>query len=132
VRVLHASTESDFDGVFATLTQLRAGALVIGPDSLFTSRQKDLAALAYRHAVPAVYQFSSFAEAGGLMSYGASLSDYRDLGIFAGRILKGEKAVDLPVEQSTKVQFTINLKTAKAFGITVPNALVARADEVIE
>jgi len=132
LHVLHASAESDFDGVFATLPQLRAGALIIGPDSLFTSRQKDLAALAFRHAVPAVYQFRSFAAAGGLMSYGASLSDYRQLGIYTGRILKGVKPADLPVEQSTTVQFTINLKTAKTLGLSVPQSILARADEVIE
>jgi ABC-type uncharacterized transport system substrate-binding protein len=132
LHVLHASAESDFDGVFASLPQLHAGALIIGPDSLFTSRQKDLAALASRHAVPAVYQFRSFAAAGGLMSYGASLSDYRQLGIYTGRILKGVKPADLPVEQSTTVQFTINLKTAKTLGLSVPQSILARADEVIE
>jgi putative tryptophan/tyrosine transport system substrate-binding protein len=132
LHVLQASTERDFDEVFANVVKLRAGALVIGPDSLFTSRQKDLAAMALRHSVPAIYQFHAFAAAGGLMSYGASLSDYHQLGVFTGRILKGEKPADLPVQQSTKVELTINLKTAKALGLTVPLTLLGRADEVIE
>jgi putative ABC transport system substrate-binding protein len=132
LHVLQASTERDFDEVFVNVAKLRAGALVIGPDSLFTSRQKDLAAMALRHSVAAIYQFHAFAAAGGLMSYGASLSDYRQLGIFTGRILKGEKPADLPVQQSTKVELTINLKTAKALGLTVPLTLLGRADEVIE
>jgi putative tryptophan/tyrosine transport system substrate-binding protein len=132
LRVLHASTERDFDEVFANLVQLHAGALSIGPDSLFTNRQKDLAALSVRHAIPAIYQFRTFAAAGGLMSYGASLSDYRELGVYTGRILKGAKPADLPVQQSTKVDLTINLKTAKALSLTVPLTLLGRADEVIE
>jgi putative ABC transport system substrate-binding protein len=132
LHVLQASNERDFDGVFANVAQLNAGALIIGPDSLFTSRQKDLAILSVRHAVPAIYQFHAFAAAGGLMSYGASLSDYRQLGVYTGRILKGEKPADLPVEQSTKVELTINLKTAKELGLAVPLTLLGRADEVIE
>ncbi len=132
LHVLQASTEGDFDEVFANVVKLRAGALVIGPDSLFTSRQKDLAAMALRHSVPAIYQFHAFAAAGGLMSYGASLSDYHQLGIFTGRVLKGERPADLPVQQSTKVELTINLKTAKALGLSVPLTLLGRADEVIE
>jgi putative ABC transport system substrate-binding protein len=132
LHVLQASTERDFEEVFANVVKLRAGALVIGPDSLFTSRQKDLAAMALRHAVPAIYQFHAFAAAGGLMSYGASLSDYHQLGVYAGRVLKGEKPADLPVQQSTKVELTINLKTANVLGLTVPLTLLGRADEVIE
>jgi len=132
LHVLQASNERDFDGVFANVAQLNAGALIIGPDSLFTSRQRDLAILSVRHAVPAIYQFHAFAAAGGLMSYGASLSDYRQLGVYTGRILKGEKPADLPVEQSTKVELTINLKTAKELGLAVPLTLLGRADEVIE
>jgi putative tryptophan/tyrosine transport system substrate-binding protein len=132
LHVLQAGSENDFNEVFANLVQLHAGALIIGPDSLFTNRQKDLAALAMRYAVPAIYQFHTFAAAGGLMSYGASLSDYRLLGRYTGRVLKGEKPADLPVEQSTKVELTINLKTAKALGLTVPLTLLGRADEVIE
>jgi putative ABC transport system substrate-binding protein len=133
LHVLHASSERDFDAVFATLVQLRAGGLVIGPDALFTSRSAQLAALALRHAVPTIYQFRDFAAAGGLLSYGTSLADsYRQVGIYAGRILRGEKPADLPVQQATKVELVINLKTAKTLGITVPLSLLGRADEVIE
>jgi putative tryptophan/tyrosine transport system substrate-binding protein len=132
LHVLHASNEGDFEEVFAKLAQLGIRALSIGPDSLFTSRQKDLAALSIRHAMPAIYQFRTFAAAGGLMSYGASLSDYRQLGVYTGQIVRGEKPADLPVQQSTKVDLTINLKTAKALGLAVPITLLGRADEVIE
>jgi putative ABC transport system substrate-binding protein len=133
LHVLNASTEHDLDGVFAKLIQLRAGGLVIGPDPFFTSQREQLAALALRHAVPTIYQTRGFAAAGGLMSYGADTADaYRLAGISTGRVLKGEKPADLPVQQATKVEMYINLKTAKALGVNVPNTLIGRADEVIE
>jgi putative tryptophan/tyrosine transport system substrate-binding protein len=133
IHVLHASSEHDFDAVFATVTRLRAGGLVIGPDALFTSRSEPLGALSLRHAVPAIYQFHEFAAAGGLMSYGDSYTDgFRLVGAYTGRILQGEKPADLPVQQSAKIELIINLKAAKTLGLTVPLPLLGRADEVIE
>jgi ABC-type uncharacterized transport system substrate-binding protein len=133
VHVFHAKTALDFDRVFATLVQLRAGGLVIGADALFTGRADELGALALRHRVPAIYQYPEFTVAGGLMSYGGSIREvYRQVGVYVGRILKGEKPADLAVAQLTKVELVINLTTAKVLGLTVPPALVARADEVIE
>jgi putative ABC transport system substrate-binding protein len=133
LHVLHASSEREFDTVFATLVQLQAGALVIGADALFNSRSEQLAALALRHAVPTIYQYRAFAAAGGLISYGGNISDlYRQVGVYTGRILAGAKPADLPVQQSTKVELIVNLKTARALGLTVPLTLLARADEVIE
>jgi putative ABC transport system substrate-binding protein len=133
LHVLNASTEGEFDGVFAKLIQLRAGGLVIGSDPFFTSRTEELAALAVHHGVPAVYHWREFAVAGGLVSYGAAVTDvYRLAGNYAGRILKGDKPADLPVQQVTKVEMHINQKTAKALGLTVPQALLLRADDVIE
>jgi putative tryptophan/tyrosine transport system substrate-binding protein len=133
LHVLYASSERDFEKVFETLVQLRARALVIGPDVVFLSRSEQLAALTVRHAVPAIFQYRPFAAAGGPMSYGSDEKEYyRLIGIYAGRILMGEKSGDLPVQQATKVGLIINLHTAKAFGIAIPTALLARADEVIE
>lgn len=133
LRVLNASTERDFDAVFANLTQLRVGGLVIGGDAFFTSRIEQLAALAVRHAVPTIYQWREFAVAGGLLSYGSDITEtYRMTGNYTGRILKGEKPADLPVQQASKVELYINMKTAKALGITFPLTLLGRADEVIE
>ena len=134
LHVLNASTEGDFDAVFAKLVQLRAGGLVIGGDPFFTSRSgEQLAALALRHAVPAVYKGREFVAAGGLMSYGSDVSDsYHLAGTYTGRILKGDKPADLPIQQATKIELIINLKTAKTLGLTVPLSLLGRADEVIE
>jgi putative tryptophan/tyrosine transport system substrate-binding protein len=133
IHVLNASTERDLSSAFASLLQLRVGGLVIGTDAFFNSQSEQLAALTIRHAMPAVYQYREFVAAGGLMSYGGSLEDsYRLTGIYTGRVLKGEKPADLPVQQSTKVELFINLKTANALGLTVPLSLLGRADEVIE
>jgi putative ABC transport system substrate-binding protein len=133
LHVLYASTDRDFTSVFADLVQLRAGGLVIGVDPLFASWSEQLGALTVRHAVPTVCPYRRFTAGGGLMSYGASLAEgYRQVGIYTGRILKGEKPRDLPVQQSMKVELVINLKTAKALGLTVPLSLLGRADEVIE
>ena len=133
LHVLSASTDRDFDTVFASLAELRAGALVIGVDAFFNSHSDQLAALATRHAVPTISAYQEFTAAGGLMSYGGSSSvSYCQVGVYTGRILKGATPADLPVQQYTKIELIINLKTAKALGITVPPTLLARADEVIE
>jgi ABC-type uncharacterized transport system substrate-binding protein len=133
LHVLNASTERDFDAVFAKLIELRASGLVIGGGPFFTARSERLAALALHHAVPAIFQFREFAVAGGLLSYGADIADaYRLAGIYTGRVLKGDKPAELPVQQATKVELYINQKTAKALGLTVPQALLSRADDVIE
>jgi putative ABC transport system substrate-binding protein len=133
LHILYARTERDIDTAFATLLQLRADAFVIGNDPFFNSRSDQLAVLALRHAVPTIYQFREFAVAGGLMSYGTSITDvYRVAGVYAGRILGGEKPVDLPVERLTKVELILNLKTAKQLGLEVPMSVLMRVNEVIE
>ena len=133
LHVLQASKEPDFDAAFAASKKLRAGALVIGTDGFFISQAEQLGALAARHAMPTIFQTREFASAGGLMSYGGSDTDsHRVMGFYVGRILKGEKPADLPVQQSTKAELIVNLKAAKAIGILVPLPLLGRADEVIE
>lgn len=133
LHVLHASTDRDIDTIFATLVQRRAGGLVIGNDAFFVNQIGQLAALTVRHAVPTIFQTHEFAAAGGLISYGTNLRDlFRQVGVYTGRILKGERPADMPVQQATKVELIINLKTAKALGLTVPLSLLGRADEVIE
>jgi putative tryptophan/tyrosine transport system substrate-binding protein len=133
LHVLKAASESEIDSAFASLVQLHVDALVVGADPFLSGQREQLVTLASHHAVPAIYAWREFAAAGGLISYGASLtSAFRVVGAYAGRILKGTKPSDLPVEQPTKYELVINLKTAKALGLTVPASLLARADEVIE
>jgi putative ABC transport system substrate-binding protein len=131
--ILKARTESEIDAAFATLVNLHAGALIVAPDQFLTSRREQLAALASRDAVPAIAGSGEFAAAGGLISFGPNLTAaYRQVGIYAGKILNGAKPADLPVQQPTTFELVVNLKTAKALGLTVPQSILARADEVIE
>jgi putative ABC transport system substrate-binding protein len=131
--VLRAGTDAEIAAAFAGFAELKAGVLVIGADALFNGKSKLLAELSLRYAVPAIYQYAEFADAGGLISYGGSITEsYRWAGVYAGRILKGVKPAELPVQQSIKVELIVNLKTAKALGVTVPLALLGRADQVIE
>ena len=133
VNILHATNERDFDTVFEALIRLRANALVIAANNFFSTHSEQLAALTVRHALPAIFEYRPFVAAGGLMSYGSDeREDFRLMGGYAGRILNGDKPADLPVQQSTKVELIINLKTAKALGINFPLTLLGRADEVIE
>lgn len=133
VEAVRGGSDTDIESAFAGFAALKAGVMVIGADAYFSARSGFLAELSQRYAVPAIYQTSEFTAAGGLMSYGGSVPDsYHQAGVYAGRILKGEKPADLPVQQSTKVRLIVNLKTAKALGITVPLSLLGRADEVIE
>ena len=133
LHVLNVNNESEITAAFAKAAQMHAGGMVVASTALFVAQTEQLAALALRHAMPTIYQSHRFAAAGGLISYGSEITEaYRLAGIYAGRVLKGDKPGDLPVQQATKVELIVNLKTAKAFGITVPNTIIGRADELIE
>jgi putative tryptophan/tyrosine transport system substrate-binding protein len=133
IEIFQASAERDIDAAFATLIDMRANALVVAPDALFATQARQLIALATRHAIPTLYWRREFAQAGGLMSYGSNLADaLHAIGVYTARILKGEKPGDLPVQQPTKFELVVNVKAAKAIGLTIPESFLARADEVIE
>ena len=133
LHLLHATAESDFESVFARLRTLGAGALMIGTDPIFNTGSERLAALAMRYAMPTIYQYRAFAAAGGLLSYGGSSTEpFRQVGLYTGRVLKGEKPAELPIQRSTHVELIINLKTAKALGLSIPTPIIGRANEVIE
>jgi len=132
-RVLRASTASEIDAAFGALAELGAGALILGGDPFFTNQRTQIVALAAGHAVPAIYEVRLFPAAGGLMSYGPDLADsFREAGVLTGKVIKGAKPADLPVEQPTRFELVVNLNTAKALGLTIPQPILARADEVIE
>jgi putative tryptophan/tyrosine transport system substrate-binding protein len=133
LELLHAKTDGELDRAFAALPQLRAGALMVAPDPFFNARSAQLAVLATRYAMPTIYLYRQFVTAGGLMSYGASNTDsHRQLGVYTGRILGGAKPADLPVQQSMKIELFVNLKTARALGLAIPQSVLTRADEVIQ
>jgi putative ABC transport system substrate-binding protein len=133
LRIFHASSEREIDAVFASLAQLQLGGLVIGADAFFFSRRDQFVTLVTRSSIPTIYPWREAVVAGGLASYGSSITDaYRLAGIYTGRILKGDKPASLPVQQSTKTELVINLKTAKALGLNIPNTIIGRADELIE